>query len=847
MAAAACLTLAAVHGFIWWNERAARLNLLFAVTATLIAVFGGFELLLMRAQTTTDYAVLHRWAHVPIGLAIIALVGFVRLYFGTGRAWLFWLVVSLRVLVLVLNFLSPASFNFREFTALRPFKFLGETVAVPEGVPTPWARLGEGSVLLALIFVADAAISLWRRGNSPERRRAAFVGGSVLFCIGAAVVNALLVHTGLFPMPYCVSLFFGLITLAMAYELGHDALHAGQLAQDLRESEQRIDLAATAANLGLWSWNLVSEEIWATEKARLMFGLEGSERIDYGRFLQCLHPEDRELAAHAAAKAMNGDGDFEAEYRVVVPGRPVSWISARGRVEFNQQRKPMLMRGVALDITQRKLATNQLRESEARFRTVANSAPVMIWMAGTDKLCTFLNKPWLDFTGRTPEQELGNGWADGVHADDLQRCLKIYQEAFDARQSFEMEYRLRRHDGEYRWITDNGVPRYDAERNFLGYIGSCQDITERKRAEEKFRLAVQASPNAIIMVNQQGKIVLSNALAEKLFGYAAEELAGQSVEVLVPERLRSAHPGHRAGFMAAPQSRPMGAGRELFARRKDGSEVPVEIGLNPIQTSEGILVLCAIVDITERRRAEAEMQTLRHELTHSARVSLMGELSASMAHELNQPLTAILSNAQAAQRFLAADQPDLAEYRDILKDIVQDTTRARDVIRQLRALVKKSERESIRLDLHETIKQVVSFLHGDIVGRNMTVELELGSTSPVVTGDKTQLQQVLINLLLNACDAMNQNTFPNRRVSVLTSLESPEVIRVTVRDSGVGIPVEKMDAIFQPFFTTKAHGLGMGLSLSRSIVESHGGRLWALNNATGGASFCFSLPVTTQT
>jgi len=173
--------------------------------------------------------------HIPAGLLIIALVSFIRLYFGTARAWLFWLVVGLRGLVLILNFLSPASFHFSEITALRPLEFLGETVVVPEGVSTPWVRLGEGSMLIAMVFVADASISLWRRGNARDRRRAVFVGGSVLLCIGVAIVIAIPSHTGLLPVPRCLSLFFALIMLAMAYELGHDLIHAGQLARDLRE------------------------------------------------------------------------------------------------------------------------------------------------------------------------------------------------------------------------------------------------------------------------------------------------------------------------------------------------------------------------------------------------------------------------------------------------------------------------------------------------------------------------------------------------------------------------------------------------------------------------------------
>ena len=167
---------------------------------------------------------------------------------------------------------------------------------------------------------------------------------------------------------------------------------------------------------------------------------------------------------------------------------------------------------------------------------VANAAPVMIWMSDPDKLCTFFNKGWLDFTGRALEHDLGNGWADGVHKDDIHRCLEVYTTAFDSRQEYTMEYRLRRYDGEYCWILCHGVPRFASDGTFLGYIGTATDITERKRAEEKFRLAVEASPSAIVMVNEQGGIVLVNVQAEKLFGYAREELIGQSVETLVPDR-----------------------------------------------------------------------------------------------------------------------------------------------------------------------------------------------------------------------------------------------------------------------------------------------------------------------
>lgn len=254
-------------------------------------------------------------------------------------------------------------------------------------------------------------------------------------------------------------------------------------------------------------------------------------------------------------------------------------------------------------------------------------------------------------------------------------------------------------------------------------------------------------------------------------------------------------------------------------------------------------LLGVCLDLTEKKQADLKIQRQHAELAHVSRVSIMGELSASMAHELNQPLTAILTNAQAAQRFIAGGQADVNEFREILKDIVYDTTRARDVIRHLRALVKRSEPAFTRLDAGDTIREVVGFLHGDIVARNVHVSLELTPDLPAIHGDRIQMQQILINLLLNAFDALNGNPVADRLVTVVTMMESPQFIRVTVRDRGVGIPPHKIDSIFEPFFTTKPEGMGMGLSVTRSIVEAHGGRIWAENNVEGGAAFHFTLPV----
>ena len=252
-------------------------------------------------------------------------------------------------------------------------------------------------------------------------------------------------------------------------------------------------------------------------------------------------------------------------------------------------------------------AQERLRESEARFKNIADAAPVMIWVAGPDKGCTYFNQVWLAFTGRIMAQELGNGWAGNVHPEDVARCWDIYSSSFDARSSFQMEYRLRRADGEYRWLLDNGVPRYDSGGVFVGYIGSCIDITERQRGNDYFRMAVESAPNAMVMVNHEGTILLVNSETERLFGYERQELLGKSVEILLPEPQRHSHPALRESFFAQPRVRPLGAGRDLYAQRKDGTHFPVEIGLNSVNTEEGTWVLSSIADISRRKQAEAAL------------------------------------------------------------------------------------------------------------------------------------------------------------------------------------------------------------------------------------------------
>jgi PAS domain S-box-containing protein len=829
--------------------------------------------------------------------------------------------------------------------------------------------LGELSSLLLVVFAVDAVISVWRKGKAENRFRAAVVCGSIAFFILFTAGLSALINRQIIELPYWVSFPFAAILVAMAFELGAELVEAAEVTERLRLSEA------------------------------------------------------------------------------------------------------------------------SLHESEKRFRLVADAAPVPIWMSGVDKLCTFFNKPWLDFTGRAMEQELGNGWAEGVHPDDLQSCLKTYTEAFDARKPFVMQYRLRRRDGQYCWIKDDGVPRYNAEGNFAGYIGSCVDVTEliskeqalrenearmtmaldaarvglydwnfakdelwgtkarlaqlglpdsrkvtleeglsrvhvadrdrlrqvlmdaartrkdyqceyqimfadgsehwtelrgrhvigtdgepvlrmvaidvteQKQAEQNFRLAVEASPSGILLVDPQGRIVLVNTHIEELFGYKRDELIGKRVDILVSERLRNRHPAHRAQFFDAPETRAMGAGRDLFAQRKDGSEFPVEIGLNPIQTPQGLLVLANVVDITERKEAEEKFRlaveaspsgivlvnrdghiTLvntqtermfgydRNELIgkpveiliperfasgHSgyrakflgapearamgagrelfarrkdgsefpveiglnpiqmaggllilanvvdisarlateaqtrhnreqvellSRVSLLGEMTASLAHELNQPLAAIMNNASAAMEYIEQGRLSTKQLREILTDVTADGRRAFNIVRDVRNAIKKGTPIRGQINLNDVVKSVAHMLQPDAVANVCKMEMSLSPDLAAIEGEPTQIQQVLINLVSNAFDAMGETPASRRIVRITTNSNGDGTISVAVRDHGRGIAEAARERLFEHFYTTKKKGLGMGLAIVRSIVEAHGGTITAENADGGGARFHFRLP-----
>lgn len=348
-----------------------------------------------------------------------------------------------------------------------------------------------------------------------------------------------------------------------------------------------------------------------------------------------------------------------------------------------------------------------------------------------------------------------------------------------------------------------------------------------RQAEAALRLAVDALPVAILMMNQRGAVVFANPPAEKLLGYGEGELAGRSADELVPERLRA---GQRSAFFSASR-------QELAVRRKDGSEVPVEIVVNPIQSSARPLVLAAMVDLSARQ----ELQRKQQELEHITRVATMGEIAASLAHELSQPLAAILSNAQAGLRFLKSGHADTEEIRAILQDVADDDKRAGEVVDALRSMLRRGKTESARLDAAAVVREVLALLHSELIAQQVEVAARL-EPGCLILANKTQMEQVLLNLVMNAVEAMRSQPAGERWLQIEAGCDG-RTVRISVRDSGIGIPAEHRGKVFDPFWTTKTAGMGMGLAICRSIVKGCGGDIEVEPNRNGdGVTFTVTLP-----
>ena len=356
-------------------------------------------------------------------------------------------------------------------------------------------------------------------------------------------------------------------------------------------------------------------------------------------------------------------------------------------------------------------------------------------------------------------------------------------------------------------------------------------------AAKEWQITFDSIQDSMIILDPELKVVRVNAPALAFFNLPAEKVLGKHCYTLV----HGTSEPPKICLVPAMKRTKGHEDTELYDRERNAW---FHISMAPVLNDKGEItsIVHQARDITEQKRTEAEIQLARAELLRVERSFRVSELTASLAHELNQPLAAILSNAQAALHFLESNKPDLNEFREILRDIVQDDKRAGNVIRSLRSMMKREEGEKKPINLNEVLNDVVAILHSEAVFRNARIETDYGGSLPLVLADRVQLQQVILNLIMNAAEAISQNSPEERRI-ILRTEATDNRVRVSVRDFGRGIDKENLERLFQPFFTTKGSGLGMGLAISKSIIEANGGRIWAENHPEGGATFAFELPV----
>jgi PAS domain S-box-containing protein len=567
-----------------------------------------------------------------------------------------------------------------------------------------------------------------------------------------------------------------------------------------------------------------------------------------------LHPDDLELGGRKWRACMESGELFLMEMRFRRADGEYRWHSV-SRVPLRDARGEIVRWfSVSHDIEDQKRAEAALRENEARLsnaerelRLTLDWIPTLAWHTRPDGFAEYLNKRWLDYTGLSLQEALGWEWRTVIHPDDLPGLLEAWRQILGSGQRAEVEARMRRHDGEYRWFLFRPEPLRDESGKIVKWYGTNTDIEDRKRAEDALR-------RSEAYLTEAQRLSLTGTFGWKI---SPEEiyLSGETYRIfaydgaIVPTMellMRRVHPDD-VGLVHQQLDRASQDGQDLdFEHRllmPDGSVKHLRVVTrSTVDASNAREVIGAVMDITHAKRAQEALHEAHTELAHITRVTTLGQLSASIAHEVSQPLVGIVTNGDATLRWLEREAPDVEEARRAVRRIISDADRASNVIRRIRDLSKKVAPEMARLDINEVIRDAVMLVQRQALGDRVALRLELADGLPDVLGDRVQLQQVIINLVVNGIEAMASVSDRPRDLMVQSQGHQECQVLVAVRDAGVGIQPQMADRLFSAFYTTKPDGMGMGLSICRSIVEAHGGRVWATSNIGPGATIQFTVP-----
>ena len=503
-----------------------------------------------------------------------------------------------------------------------------------------------------------------------------------------------------------------------------------------------------------------------------------------------------------------------------------------------------------VDIDDRPKAEGAVRESEYKLRQIIDTVPGIVWATGPDGENTYANQRLLDYIGVPHRDFRKRGWQQFVHPDDLPETLKAFHHAIETGTSYEAVHRVRRSDGEFRWHRDHGEPLRDREGRIIQWYGLSIDVDEAKKAEDRLRRSeayleeAQRLSHSGVAAYNETDILYGSEETFRIWGF--DPAQGVPSREAVNQRI---HPDDRDRLLAEVQRAVSEKRNYFFAYRivlPDGEIKHIETIGRPAFSASGELVeiVTTQIDVTERKRAQEEhkrLLQLEADFAHMNRVSMLGELAASLSHEIMQPIASARNNARAAQKFLEMEPPDLGEVREAVASFVSDTDRTGEIIARIREQIKKAPPRKERFDLNAAIEEVIILVRSATNRNGVLVEMRLADGLSLVAGDRVQLQQVLLNLVLNAVEAMGSVEAGARKLLISTEQDRTGAL-VAVRDSGPGIDPTHLKRVFKAFYTTKSGGTGMGLSICRSIIDAHGGRLWAKANEPQGAVFQFTLP-----
>jgi PAS domain S-box-containing protein len=561
-----------------------------------------------------------------------------------------------------------------------------------------------------------------------------------------------------------------------------------------------------------------------------------------------VHPDDLPRVVAAFTHSITTGTPYDVEHRCRRADGVYRWFQARALPVRDTADRITGWYVLLTDIDDRKRAEDAIRASERDLNQIINAIPALAWTARPDGAAEFFNQHYLDYVGLSAEQAKDWGWTVAIHPDDLNDLIAWLRRMIASDQAAECEGRLRRFDGEYRWFLFRTNPLRDQFGKTFKWYGTKTDIDDRKRAEEELR-------------RSQAFIAEGQRLA-RLGGFSWNVESGQIKWTDQLYRIFEFEPGglvtlERIGSRVHPEDihllgdmieRAQRAASDLEYEHRllmpDQSVKYLRFVAHGTQDQDGRLeYIGAVQDITERRVAEEALSQARFDLAHVTRVTSLGVLTASIAHEVAQPLSGIITNASTCLRMLASTPPNVEGARETAKRTIRDANRASELVTRLRALFSNKESTTEPVNLNEAAQEVIALSLTELQRNRVILRPEFADDLPVVTGDRVQLQQVILNLLKNASDAMRAVNDRPRQLQIRTERGQDGQVQLSVRDAGVGLDPQVMDRLFQPFYTTKNDGMGIGLSVSRSIIERHHGHLWAEQNDGPGATFSFSIPL----